>query len=345
MVFDNQSQQARETWYALREFETRDITARSFEKRHSLQPSAKKVRQISSNFIQAREYFRSASAADFTVRPLLQYYGVASLSRGITLFLNVDSRESTLKQGHGLETIRWSETLSDGLNNTGNLGIRVSGGTFHDLLLATGNKFYFRHNTSAVSWFVGASVPEPSSVFTFSEIAARVPGLKSQYLAWTEDRSVEMTTLNSFKRDDGNGLFEFKVPLSGEPNIDALFPQSSYSYREIERNSDSVVVKINQAAVPFFAQSTGVFNIGNVVLYPNLDSGIYFTPLAAGYMASYILGMLCRYFPTSWISASRSEKGDAVYPLVTRMLDWIQDTYPAMIVDILRGPYDFETDE
>ena len=77
----------RETWYRLREFETRDITARSYKARHSRELSAAKARQISSSFIQAREYFRNASEADFTVRPVLQYYGVSALSLGTALFL------------------------------------------------------------------------------------------------------------------------------------------------------------------------------------------------------------------------------------------------------------------
>ena len=59
-------------------------------------------------------------------------------------------------------------------------------------------------------------------------------------------------------------------------------------------------------------------------------------------MLSYFLGMLCRYFPTTWIGLARSEMGDAVYLLVTRLFDWIQDMFPSMVVDILRGPYDFE---
>ena len=194
-----------------------------------------------------------------------------------------------------------------------------------------------------MNWSIGASVPEPSSEFTFQEIVARVPDLKNQYSAWTGE-SVDLTPLTSFERDDAHGLFKFAVPSSAERHIDSLFPPDSYSHREIERQGDRITVKINQATVPFFAQSTGAFSIGNAVLYANLGSGIYFTPLAAGFIASYILGMLCRYFPTSWISIARSERGDAVYPLVIRLLDWIQDKYPAMIVDILRGPYEFETD-
>ena len=94
------------TWYALREFETRDITSRTYKARHGLNLSAVKSREIASNFVQAREYFRSAAGADFTVRPLLLYYGVASLARGLTLFLDPAKRETSLKQSQRAPNLR-----------------------------------------------------------------------------------------------------------------------------------------------------------------------------------------------------------------------------------------------
>ena len=88
----------RRTWYALREFETRDITSRHYKARHERELGAGKAREIASNFIQAREYFRSASDADTVVRPLLQYYGVSALSRGLVLFLKVEKREASINR-------------------------------------------------------------------------------------------------------------------------------------------------------------------------------------------------------------------------------------------------------
>ena len=343
MMLDNQSQQARETWYALREFETRDITGRSFRDRHSRDLSAAKGREIISNFIQAREYFRSASTADFTVRPLLQYYGVASMSRGITHFLDVNSREASLKRGHGIAIKDWTQILSGGLTNVGDLRIKVTDGTFHELLEATENKFYFRSNSSKVNWFIGSKVPELESEFTFGDVVARIPDVKEQYSAWTGECLVR-AKLNAVKNDDNNKLTRFTVSTSAEKHIETLFPSDVFPHREVETQADTLTVECTQVGFPFLAQETGGFNIGDVVLCDPLHSRRYFTPLAAAYISSYILGMLCRYFSTTWTDLIRSTKGDSVYPLIIRLLDWIQDKYPAMIVDILRGPYDFETD-
>ena len=192
---NGQASSTSNTWYALREFETRDITSRRYKSRHSLALSAAKAREISSNFVQAREYFRNASRADFTVRPLLLYYGVTSLSRGLTLLLDPNKRETSLKQSHGLSVHSWGPKLSNGLSEIGNLQIQLTKGLFHDLLTSTDNRFYFRHNSSAVNWSIGATIPPIGSEFMLQEITARIPDASDQFSAWTGDSipTIELT--------------------------------------------------------------------------------------------------------------------------------------------------------
>ena len=329
------------TWYALSEFETRDITSRSYQERHSLELSASKARGISSNFIQAREYFRSASAANLTVRPLLQYYGVASLSRGLTLFLEPKKSEASLKQSHGLQICDWEKDLSNGLNSIGNLRIRVTKGLFNDRIIATKNKFYFRANSSVVNWQTGGDIPSVGSEFVIDELAARIPEVSNQYTAWT-GKHVPFLVLQSLKVDHTKDLIEYNVAAKDEEKLDSVFPIDIFPSRSITKDGSNLQIECNRTVVSFFAQKLGMLDIGDVVLYRPPQSRLYFTPMVTCFILSYALGMLCRYFPTTWISIGRAEKGDAFYPIATRLMDWIQDTFPAMVVDVLKGPYDFE---
>lgn len=338
---NGQSSANSNTWYSLLEFETRDITSRSYKDRHALELSASKAREISSNFIQAREYFRNASGADFTVRPLLLYYGVASLSRGLTLFLDPKSRETTLKQSHGLQVYDWEKQLASGLSEIGNLRTRLTKGLFHDLLTSTNNRFYFRSNSSVVNWSIGARIPPTRSVFTLEEIAARIPDVSSQHSAWV-GKPFPFIVMQSFQVDRANGIYRLAVGSRDAEKVDIVFPASNVPGRSVVSDGDKIIVECSSVDSAFFAQKVGMFNIGEVVLYGPLNSHLYFTPLATCFMLSFVLGMLCRYFPTTWINISRTEKGDAFYPFATRLLDWIEETFPAMVVDVLRGPYDFE---
>ena len=329
------------TWYSLREFETRDITARSYGSRHALELSAEKAREISSNFVQAREYFRSASEAEFVVRPLLLYYGVASLARGLTLFLEPSKRECSLEQSHGLQVWEWGQELSKGLTAIGSLRVRMTKGLFHDLLSATGNKFYFRSNSSAVNWSLGAGIPPGNSEIGLKEVAARVPEVSRQFSAWTGEE-VASVVLNAVHVDSDAGTYSFTVAKGKEGAVESVFPVRRFDGRTIAAGEGKTIVTTSQGVTPHFSQGSGSFNIGDIFLFEPLDSGMYLTPLASCFMLSFCLGMLCRYFPNTWISIGRTEKGDAFYPLAVRLLDWVEEKFPEMVVDILRGPYEFE---
>ena len=176
------------------------------------------------------------------------------------------------------------------------------------------------------------------------EIAARIPDVSAQYDAWTGE-SFPSAVLNSLAVDKANGLYKISVAKGGSNEVDSVFPVAHFPDRSVIEERDKLVVETTSANGIFFAQRAGWLNIGVVVLYGPLKSRLYVTPLAACFMVSFVLGMLCRYFPTSWINIARSEKGDAFYPLAARLLDWIEETFPAMTVDLLRGPYDFERDQ
>lgn len=332
-----------QVWYTLREFETRDVTSRRYQIRHSLDLSASKAKEISFNVIQAREYFRNAAAATFVVRPLLQYYGVSALSRALVLFLSPSMREASIRPTHGLSAYKWRNVLSDGPQAIGTLSVRLTKGIFMDFLKATDNRFYFRANSSAVNWSIGGDIPEVDASFTFEEVVARIPEVAAQYRAWT-GRESQFMLMQAFKIHADTSQYEFTInPLKNQLSVDDVFPMARCPNRTVSAKNTDLIVRYDQPFLPYFSQkSEDVFGIGDIALYRPLDSGLYATPIAVCSMASYTLGMLCRYFPSVWMALASSERGDAAYPLVTRLIDWIQTTLPAMVVDLFQGPYDFE---
>ena len=83
----------RNVWNNLSCFQTNDFIRREYKRLHGGSINAGKTKEIISCFVQGQEYFRNAAAAAETVRPLLLYYGVTSLSVGSILFLNREARE------------------------------------------------------------------------------------------------------------------------------------------------------------------------------------------------------------------------------------------------------------
>jgi hypothetical protein len=131
-------------WHELANFESRDLVFDAFKGRHGREPNAAKIYEITASFIQAREYFENAKRAAITVRPLLQYYGVASLTKGLILTLSAAKGAEALKPSHRLEPQNWKATLANGLKSFADLTVIVRSGTFSELLQATGNRSYLK---------------------------------------------------------------------------------------------------------------------------------------------------------------------------------------------------------
>ena len=94
-------------WREISRFESYDLVRSWYQQTHQ--------RQINAFFIQGREYFKSASSADMSVKPLLLYYGVLSLSRGAILLRNTGKKEESLAPSHGLKEVNWRGTMSGGI--------------------------------------------------------------------------------------------------------------------------------------------------------------------------------------------------------------------------------------
>ena len=102
-------------WREISRFESYDLVRSWYQQTHQRQINAAKTRQINAFFIQGREYFKSASSADMSVKPLLLYYGVLSLSRGAILLRNTGKKEESLAPSHGLKEVNWRGTMSGGI--------------------------------------------------------------------------------------------------------------------------------------------------------------------------------------------------------------------------------------
>ena len=130
-----------EIWQQLLSLENRDVTQQRFERIHSRELNARRAREINAAAKQACEYFRNANNANYSVRPLLTFYGVACLSRALLLLLKVDGGEEGLTASHGLETVGWGDVMSGdtaaGLAKLGELRIRRRAGLFSDFVTHT----------------------------------------------------------------------------------------------------------------------------------------------------------------------------------------------------------------
>src|SRR2546421_5881449 len=127
------------SWERLSLYESRDLLSRFYQKRHSRKLEEEKTYEIIAHLAQGRGFFASARQSSELVHPLLLYYGVYALSKGLILFLDTSLRECSLPPSHGIVAEGWQNALSQGIDKLPDLPLKITGGTFGVLSKATSN--------------------------------------------------------------------------------------------------------------------------------------------------------------------------------------------------------------
>ena len=331
------------SWHELTNFESRDLVFEAYQRKHCREPNASRIKEITANFIQARAYFESASRAAITVKPLLQYYGVASLTKGLILTVSSSKGAEALKPSHGLKPQNWGATLTTGLGAFGELSVKINKGTFYELLEVTGNSSYLKEQSIPVNLKIKFPMPRYGEVFSISDIAACMPEVASDYEIWAGTPLVSADII-SFKHNKQTKRFEFSFLSDTKAEIIQEF--FSETRDVVETPYGKRKISIPDSYHPFFGQILDrVRGFGSIHLVKPIRGSIYLNNLGLYFGASYILGMVVRYFPAVWISLGRQEKGDRIAPLVRRLVTLIQDRFPQIVLDFLKSPYEFETNE
>jgi len=329
-----------DTWNFLKEFESKDIVKRFIKKKYNYELNTAKAYEITSAFVQGREYFTSSKKADISVRPLLQYYGVVALSRGLILILNKDTSEDNIKSSHGLKISNWLDIKKSG--KIEDLILKSSNGTFNELIKVTDNKSYFRVNSSGIGWLFKFDIPPLEIEFSFKEIAFCFPDLNKSVESWLDQR-VPSLTVNSFVVDDNR----YEMEVRGKYDKDLLeliIPPSCFTNIEFLDKNNNCVVKFNKGMLPNLCQrwDVGFENIGEPCVVPPFGGNIYINDISTMFAASYIFGMISRYYPSTWNNINKGICNDSVLPFALNFMDFIQEKFPQIVIDFIKSPYKFE---
>lgn len=330
---------SRQVWNKLMQYESRDLIERHYKARHQKVPSARKLHEISSNFTQAREYFINANKSAISVKPLLLYYGVSALSRGLTLILSANSSESSMKPSHGLDTSNWQECLAN--KKYDQLTIKIKEGTFFELIKATGNKTYFKNNTNYINYQLSYPVPKLESKISLIQLFRTLPALKEEfYLAFQEE--LIHAELVSIKKEGDSVIYNYKNSIDSNVLGEKIFGDGYFdNICHINNSEVKALANLLPQLCHITNDSLGV-SLGEIVITQKIGREICLNMLSQYYCLSFFLGMLSRYFPTDWMSLSRTSKGDAIYPLIVLSIDAIEIEFPKSILEFLQDGFEFD---
>lgn len=329
-----------EVWQQLLSLESQEVVKKMFKTIHGNDLNTRRANEINSAARQAREYFRNVSNSSFSVRPLLAFYGVSSLTRSLALLVKKNGGEESLTAGHGLNTVDWSTQLSGEINitikNLSNLKVKSSSGLFMDFLRATENIMCFHVNSSAVDWKMNYSIPQDETTFNFGNLLARLPDLQHDFQRLP---GVDLyTPINKMTFSNEKG-FECKVRTKQLEPLKEWYIDNGY---QITGDTEwSLVItdgeNFNKNTPQFihsYVQKT-FGSIPSLYLSTPFDDKKCFSQLAQTFLASYYLGMLVRYYPTHWTQLVNGGIGDNYWPILNRLQIYIEKAFPELVIELI----------
>lgn len=274
------------------------------------------------------------------MRPLLTFYGVASLSRSLLLLLKRDGGEEGLAGGHGLSTVNWSEQMSGdpsiGLGSLLSLKVQTCAGLFNDFIIETKNRISMHIRSEGVDWRLNYPVPIQGKQISLGDIFARIPDLFKDYSNVSSD--IKYASVNEMSYNPQNG-FNAKVLNDHFEAFKATYLNMGYKIVTQDRWSnitcDALTFSQN---LPLFVHSYIQKSFGaipNLYIAEPFQDKYSYSQLGITYLAAYYLGMLVRYYPTHWISLLQGDKGDALWPTINRAQQFVENSYPELVIEMI----------
>ncbi len=342
------------SWERLSLYESRDLLSRFYQKRHGRELSAEKAYEIIAHLAQGRGFFTSAGQSSELVRPLLLYYGVYALSRGLILFLDVSLRECSLPASHGIEAVGW-QNAQGSIDQLPNLPLKITGGTFGALSKVTGNverclihavpkdapphHLLVRAGTTTIKTPATISIkmvlerlPDLSTIFatTFGSFSKCYQAI---VFFLSEDTQTDVFILETELGLPGEGDIRLATGLPADVPLstsDEVWPYKVKNiWYRINHSSESELL----AKLPPIKSDRE----GNTYVAELLPDGLDLSSLSLLYLIAYSMGMLARYYPSKWLSLLNSSKGDFAFPLMKAATTVVENRFPQLVLQELEG--------
>ena len=324
----------------LLQLESREIVKRWFNTIHDRELNDLRIKEINAAAKQSREFFRNAEIASYTVRPLLTFYGISTLSKALILLLKHNSGESSLPSGHGLTTESWNNVLygnemSKRLQDIGKLKVKTCRGLFTELISSTCNRISIHIASEGVDWHLNYNLLDIEYCFTLDELISRLPDLHDELQNIGIANKYYPVSTMSFTKESG-----WHCIINSKSELDQMmFKKIGYNVK-IQNSGYEL-----SCGYDFFANNLPQFlhkyvnkmfdTIPVLYIVEPFVNRTCFSELSLVFLLSYYLGMLVRYYPTHWCALVQGEKGDIYWTVLNRAQNYVENVYPELVIELL----------
>lgn len=324
-----------EIWQRLLGLESREIVQKRFEKIHARKLNARRAAEISAAARQAREYFRNANASDYSVRPLLTFYGIACLGRALSLLMKPKGGEEGLTVGHGLATLGWRNVMNgsvaDDLKKLEDLKIVRRSGLFSDFLVHVRNTTLLYYRSGTTIGPCDYNDPDLGVEISLGDLFSRIPDLWWDYSNVSEP---QYAGVSEFTNSVKNGL-EVKLVGDRASVVAGAYGELGYAVagdgecHSITCDSSTLSTEPPMFVHDYVEKMMGAIPVLRLAI--PFRGGARFSQLCITFIMSYALGMLVRYYPTHWMALINGGQGDLLWPTVNRAQHYVENIFPELV--------------
>lgn len=328
---------SRRTWQEVRFYESRRALNRLAKERLGYELPGGQAEEILACFRLARDYYDAARVASLTVKPLLLFYGMTNLVRGLVVLCGGKERRrlKMIGQGHGLSFVQSSD------NVLASFGCRVAErGTFVSFLdsFACDIRFEFpgiidaRLRNTAAKELRGKA-------FTLKELMGWIPELRMLFRRTFG--LLQLIVRARISRDPIGGPCKIQFPGGAEIaewgeifGVGTLAVQTSQSDRTVWEITtpntplaafkDWIEMADGGAGWPFYVEVT-------CELEPEHTRNL--SGWAAQFAGMYVLAMVVRYQPTLWIEMTTGGRNSEILALVEAFVAYVEEAFPAKVLE------------
>ena len=292
---------------------------------------------IAASFAQGLEYMNSADQASLQIKPMLQYYGILNLVRGLCGLKYPDDRRSVPVSTHGLTRHSWDSHLTGKKLDLLGLEVvrtRAESGAFARVI----SRAWHRNVVDAESMYPGPpwritfiqklgtlQLAKPGARIRLRELLARSRYVGDTF-ATVVGESPKIHPVHIVAGSGQVGLHPVRWSRTDDSYSDHLKSVgASRTYRSPHSHTEVAAIFFSEddPNCPIFHEGTNLFSWAIEPL-PNGDRPAEWIKL---YVLSYIFGMLCRYYPSQWLTLVSDYGAPPEGPIIHRTLHAIQQHF------------------
>lgn len=324
-----------EIWNLLRIYQSASNITKSYKSRNFKDKiTRKKSEDIAALVIHAEEYFKSSVNSSLSIKPLLIFYGIYSLSKALILFKNTEKTNILDVHGHGLsdDTNKYIKIKSSIDKTTATLkskrGVFIE---FNDCMASQQLIIEDRGIQLIKNYPYEKTDKIKNLSISLKDVFSRIPELITIYMRTYNKKP------NCIRGDYKivNDMPEYHIKNLGslaysDKRLKTLFSPAfnKANFNKINTR-ETIITPTRSFYLPY---ETSLFSGNKYFIAPVKEKLISLPSLL--YLGTYIMGMIVRYDPTRWNKVTIGKKG-GIYPIITKFIEYLEIKFPLIALNEL----------